>query len=107
MELHSHKEGVILDFNRFNDVSVGGRAAYHKSAVFKIGKEIVVELVSVTMAFFNQAFAVCLTYDGAVFKMAGICPEAHRTAYALAFFVGHNVDDGMLGVSKLSACWRP
>ena len=58
MELHADEERVVFHFDGFDYVSVGGRAAYHKTTVFKGFAILVVELVSVAVTFFNEIRAV-------------------------------------------------
>lgn len=94
VELYAHKEGVVFDFHGFDDVSVGGRAAYHQTAFFKIGKVVRIELVSVAVAFFDDVLICIRFFDfRAVFEGAGVCAESHSTADFFAFLVGKYVDD--------------
>lgn len=104
MELYAHEEGVVFDFHRFDDASVGGLAAYHQTAVFKIGKVVRIELVSVAVAFFDNVLICIRFFDfRAVFECAGVCAESHRSADFFAFLVGKYVDDVTAAFGKLAA----
>lgn len=104
MELNAHEERMVFDFDRFHDATVGGFAAYHKSAFFKRFEIIGIEFVSVAVSFFyHVAIAVCFFDFRAVFECAGVCAKAHRSADFLAFLVGQNVDDVAAAFGKFTA----
>lgn len=104
MELNAHEERMVFDFDRFHDATVGGFAAYHKSAFFKRFEIIGIEFVSVAVSFFyHVAIAVCFFDFRAVFECAGVCAKAHRSADFLAFLVGQNVDDVATAFGKFTA----
>ena len=104
MELNAHEERLVFDFDRFHDATVGGFAAYHKSAFFKRFEIIGIEFVSVAVSFFyHVAIAVCFFDFRAVFECAGVCAKAHRSADFLAFLVGQNVDDVAAAFGKFTA----
>ena len=51
MELHAHEEGMIFHFHRFHDAVIGRSAAEDKPRFFQRFAIIVVEFVSVAVAF--------------------------------------------------------
>ena len=94
MELHAHEEGMIFHFHRFHDAVIGRSAAEDKPRFFQRFAIIVVEFVSVAVAFADLFFAAVRFRNArTLFQGAYVFAEAHRAADFFAFLFGQDIDD--------------
>lgn len=61
VELNADKEGVVANLDCFHNASVGGFAAYDKSAFFKCGKIVGIEFVSMAVSLLYDVL-VCIRF---------------------------------------------
>ena len=94
MELHTDVEIIFGDFDCFDNIIIRGGAADDKTGVDETCTEIVIEFVAVTMAFGNLRLAVAPVHLRAGNDLAGVSPEAERTALGdIIVLIGEKVND--------------
>jgi len=99
MILYADEEGMVIQFNRFNQPTVRRYPADNEPRVLQLLSVGVVKFVTVAMALRNRIFAVAFFHHRSRHNVARICAKSERTA--LVYFVvlaGHKVNDPMRGV---------
>ena len=103
VKLHADEEVAVGEFDRFDQPSVGGRPRQGQPARRKGLAVVVVELVAVTVALADLAFAVAAFHRRPRCDHAGIRAQPERAA--LINFVTlsrHKINDLMRGFGKLA-----
>lgn len=80
VKLAGDKEGMIGQFNDFDQSTVRSKAAEDELGLLEAIAVSIIELVTVAMAFFDNERAVepgCFSSDH---ELAGLSPESHRSA---------------------------
>ena len=98
VELAGDEEGVIFEFDDFDEFAVGRCATKNEAGLFEFGAIGVVEFVAVTMAFVDEKCAVEMRAQGVHGELAGLRTQAHGAAFFgdILLFV-QQADDRMRG----------
>ena len=81
MKLTGDKEGVVFEFNHFNEFSIRGKAAQDEAGLFKTLAVGVVEFVAMPVAFVDEKCAVEMAGQGAHDQLTWLRAEAHGPAF--------------------------
>src|SRR5688500_10886782 len=99
MILDPYKPRVVFQFYYLYEVRPGVYTYGFKAGMFNLLEVLVVEFITVPMAFMNKRLTVGSEGFGSFLKLAIIGAQTHRAAFIHDFLVLlHHVNDGILSL---------